>query len=408
MIEYALLFGLGFLAAGLTGLLASPAIHRSIVRYTEMRLKATLPLTAREVQAQKDMARAAYAAEAARIQQDLVKEREKTTGLMVRNDAVTREMAGIVHENVTLKSRIEDIKSEISKLREEAVADSLRLDELRAQLQEAARLSDAQTLQIDELVRRRDKVLFDLDNSKIDMAASITEAESLHARINGLRDERDGLRREIKTVTDRAKDLEYRLVREENKVMRLEERLEREQAAGAEKAASLERRVNEVSRLKQKIKDVNAEAREAYRALKLAGLTVPQKLSPYSALQDVASDNEDDGVKETDIHPVMERQPEKPVSAVSSVDLAALDEQIRNRNIALGQLLLHSADISKDNAIRGEIAGIAADMIALTAIREGEGSPLRSILSGDRLQKTSGRISLAERAADALFRDIGR
>ena len=62
MIEYALLFGLGFLTAAFLVFLVSPAVHRRIVWYTENRLKATMPLSPQEVRAQKDMARALYAA----------------------------------------------------------------------------------------------------------------------------------------------------------------------------------------------------------------------------------------------------------------------------------------------------------------------------------------------------------
>ena len=43
MIEYALLFGLGFLTAILAGLLLAPAIHRRIVKFTEDRILATMP-----------------------------------------------------------------------------------------------------------------------------------------------------------------------------------------------------------------------------------------------------------------------------------------------------------------------------------------------------------------------------
>ena len=67
MIEYALLFGLGFLTAAFLVFLVSPAVHRRIVWYTENRMRATMPLSPQEVRAQKDMVRALYAAENAKI-----------------------------------------------------------------------------------------------------------------------------------------------------------------------------------------------------------------------------------------------------------------------------------------------------------------------------------------------------
>ena len=55
MIEYALLFALGFLAATLAGLLIAPAVQKRVVKFTEKRMLATMPLSPQEVRAQKDM-----------------------------------------------------------------------------------------------------------------------------------------------------------------------------------------------------------------------------------------------------------------------------------------------------------------------------------------------------------------
>jgi hypothetical protein len=49
VIQFALLFGLGFLTAIFLVFLVAPAIHRRIVWFTEKRLRATMPLSAREV-----------------------------------------------------------------------------------------------------------------------------------------------------------------------------------------------------------------------------------------------------------------------------------------------------------------------------------------------------------------------
>jgi hypothetical protein len=75
MVEFVLLFALGFLTAILLGLFAAPAIHGRIVRFTERRLLATVPMSAAELRAARDMERAAHAVEAARGVMDLRKER---------------------------------------------------------------------------------------------------------------------------------------------------------------------------------------------------------------------------------------------------------------------------------------------------------------------------------------------
>ncbi|MCY0148189.1 hypothetical protein OEG84_10810 [Hoeflea sp. G2-23] len=66
MIEFVLLFALGFLAAALVALIIAPIIQRRVVTLTERRMRASVPLSAAEIRAEKDMARAAYAAENAR------------------------------------------------------------------------------------------------------------------------------------------------------------------------------------------------------------------------------------------------------------------------------------------------------------------------------------------------------
>ena len=56
--------------------LIAPAVHRRVVWFTEKRLNATMPLSPQEVRAQKDMARAPFAAENAKTEQALTQEGE--------------------------------------------------------------------------------------------------------------------------------------------------------------------------------------------------------------------------------------------------------------------------------------------------------------------------------------------
>ena len=51
MIEFVLLFALGFLAAALVGLIVAPIIQRRVVSLTERRIRASVPLSAAEIRA---------------------------------------------------------------------------------------------------------------------------------------------------------------------------------------------------------------------------------------------------------------------------------------------------------------------------------------------------------------------
>ena len=61
----------------------------------------------------------------------------------------------------------------------------------------------------------------------------------------------------------------------------------------------------------------------------------------------------------------------------------------------------------RDGAIREEIASIAANMLALTALNEGPSSPIRTLLADTAEKNPNDRISLADRAA-AIIADPER
>jgi hypothetical protein len=83
MIEYALLVMLGFCVAGLLALLIAPTIWNRAVRLTTKRLDATLPMSLSDIEADKDLLRAAYAIQIRRLEAGLTKARDKSAGQLV-------------------------------------------------------------------------------------------------------------------------------------------------------------------------------------------------------------------------------------------------------------------------------------------------------------------------------------
>jgi len=409
MIEFILLFGLGFLSAGLVALLIAPSIHRSIVRFTENRLRATMPLSPEEVRAQKDMVRAVLAAENARTSHDLVRERDKIAGLMVENNGLTRNLLQAVADKNDMVTAVEEMRQETQQLRNVIDEDNARIEAFKAAIANQDAELARQAQEINQLVRRRDALLAELDNLKIEHASNITQIENLNIKISSLRDERETARKDWKTSFERAKDLELRLVREENKVARLEEKLERETALVAEKSNNIERRTSEIARLKERLKETTWESREAARALKSAGLPVPAPSAKARPKTGAASKNEEERtVSKVEEAPVVEAKEEDVLETVfEPFDAARFADDVRARNNALTQVLLSSSDGSKDDALREEIAEIAAELIVLTAANEGPGSPVRASLAGAKPQSKTGRISLADRANSALNKNLG-
>jgi chromosome segregation ATPase len=397
VIEYALLFGLGFVAALLVGMLLAPAIHRRIVKFTEDRIMATVPVSPQELRAQKDMVRAEMAAAVARTGHDLKVERARAAQLSIANDQLSAEAARLYGENSDLKREIETLNHDMADLRASLRNEEIRLEQMREQLarqEESERQKDAR---IEELLHRINRLGIEIDNLKIDIATRDTEAESYRVRINALRDERETLREELKAATQRAKDAELKLAREENRVLRLEEQLNTAVSGNVDKDTIIERRVDEIKRLKERLKAANAEAREAARS---ARATANQRQS--GAKVKVSANND----KEASIVEVKEEPAEGQPSRIISAERAAqLVEDVRAKANAAADALAELDNPDDDERIREEIADIAAKMIAVTGQREGASSPIHKIISTKVASGREDRTSLSERASRLLHQD---
>lgn len=380
MIEYALLFALGFLAATLTGLLVAPAIQKRVVKFTEDRMKATMPLSPQEVRAQKDMARAAYAAENARLAQNLRRAREKHTLEIVRNEKLLAQAAAIGAENAELHAQIADMNIEAGDTRSSLRRTEMNSEQFRTALAAAEREIRGKAAEIEALHARINQLDAEIDNMKIDLATRDTAMENLKSRIGNLKDEREKLREDIKTATQNAKSMEMRLSREEGRVRQLETRLSRELASIADKDNAIERRITEINRLRDKVKTLTTENKEAVKAVRSTGLarTIAASRLPSGRADKVA---------------------------VPPIDIGALEEDVRNQGTALSERLLAAKSGANDDALREEMADLAGKMIVLTAAREGAGSPVHDLLATiDPGTDGDGR-SLARRVRDQISRD---
>ncbi|CAN7378842.1 hypothetical protein LJR251_002262 [Rhizobium rhizogenes] len=386
MIEFALLFGLGFLTAAFLAFLVAPAIHRRIVWFTEKRLKATMPLSPQEVRAQKDMARALFAAENAKTEQRLTQERDKGVALQIHNGKLLQEASRFAAESSELQTRIDDLEAEAGELRSRLRREESYISQLKSGVHTAEQTSTEKDADIDSLRKRMTKMAADADNLKIDLAARETELESLKLRINTLRDERDTLRQDLNQASQRAKDAELLLRQESDKARRLDERLNREIAGNADKEIAM-------ARLKEKLEAANGETRPAGRPPRAANLVSSAKRT------NGAKPPAEPAIMETADNNANASEPERTVED----DIAHMTEEVRNRAAALSDRLSKSRSPAHDQAMREEIAVIAANMVALTARREGDQSPIFDLLPKETIPAEQGaRLSLAHRAAALL------
>jgi chromosome segregation ATPase len=372
VIEYTLIFAMGFMAAALLVMLVAPAVHQRVVRYTENRLKATMPLSPQEIRAQKDMVRALYAAENAKTQHDLTREREKTIGLTLKNETLSGEAARLVAETKELKVQIEDMSTEAADLRSRLRRGDVEMSTMRETLKRVEIAAAAKDVELEDRAHRIARLISDIDTMRIEAMSRDTEIDTLKTRIQGMRDEREDLRRENKLLGKRAKDAELRLSQEEHKVLRLEDVLARDAAERADASSLVERRTRELRDLRAKLKTANAQLREAQRALREAGIAIPDAKDTPMPEDEIANSN-------------------------LATDTTALEYDIRRSQTALTERLLRAKASTEDDALREELGDIAAKMIVLTAAREGEQSVITDFVSpqsknGDKPKSLVDRV----------------
>ena len=382
MIEYILLFSLGFLTAVLVTVLVAPAIRRRIVHFTEHRIRATVPLSAAELRAQADMVRATYAAENAKLGVAVKRERDKGLAHELTADRLRSELKAAVSEAASLSDQITHLRTELEARGAEIGERDSELERARAEIQVRDALLAEAERRAQELGVEAEHLGGFVDYGKIDLAVRETEIENLRSTVNQLKGERDQLRNELKAAEQRARDAEFKMEESHGRVSSLKQRLDDEVARNAEMDESLDRRMRELEKLKEKLAGI---ARPAVAEVVAPPLEPEQHDEP---------------------EPVSIEVPE-PVNAAVEPEAVAMDqvkfaESIRNDARDVADQLANPADPSRDGELREEIASIAARMVALTATREGEDSPLMGVLEAANSDPGRGRISLAARAARAL------
>jgi predicted RNase H-like nuclease (RuvC/YqgF family) len=342
------------------------------------------------------MVRAEMAASMARTGHDLKLEREKALHAVVARDEMAVEAARLHSDNAGLVADIETMKTEAAELRSNLRNEEIVIANLRETISTAGQETREKDGRIEELLHRAYRLGVEVDNLKIELASRDTEIEGMKARVNGLRDERETLREDLRLMSSRAKEAERHLSREETKAKRLEEKLNEELTSSVDKDTILERRMGEISKLRDKIK--SGDGAKPVGVQTVIGKTVlidktglrsdPAPLDPAVTLAKSASA---DGSQ-------------APARMIDDGKASEIAESILLKSAALSDDLL-TFNPSKDDEMREELADIAARMVAVVGQGEGASSPIRAMISGKPAPGANGRISLAFRSRKILFPD---
>ena len=134
MIDIGMYVALGFLIASLLALMVAPAFWKRAVRLTRRRVEMTMPMSAADIQADKDQLRAEFAIELRRVEVALEKAKDKAARELVEANKRRVEISEINTELEGIKGRLNE-KENANRVLEQTIR--RRLPELEGRLKAA-------------------------------------------------------------------------------------------------------------------------------------------------------------------------------------------------------------------------------------------------------------------------------
>src|SRR5271156_1040362 len=185
MIEPVMYFGIGFLVAGLLGLLFVPLVHNRAVRLTMKRLEAATPLSITEIRADKDQLRAEFAMWTRRLEMSVEKMKTKTTTQLAelgkKTDAINQLKKELGEKTATifaLEARDRTLRDQLRATEEEFQLKSTSLHEAERQLAD-------KEAELTKLLGELSERSLIADGQRTEIAAFRTQVEAMKGSVAG-------------------------------------------------------------------------------------------------------------------------------------------------------------------------------------------------------------------------------
>jgi chromosome segregation ATPase len=346
VIEWIMVFSIGFLAAMLVALFFMPLVHRRAVRLTARRLEALTPMTAAEILAERDQLRAEFAMSVRRLEMSLEEMKTRAT-------AQSAELGRKCDAINWLKKELDERTATISALQARHDALSQRLEAAEG-VGERATDAESQRLELASARAQLEALHASVANyqraAKENEEHAAREQESAHAASRALVEARSRL----KALAARTAELERQLVAHSSEAERFTSQLKELERRGVAQDRLLAEGEAEIERLR-------AEAEAARRS-------EPRK--------DAASARGRAG------GPAGKHRAE--VARLEKELAGALEERGRLQAEVAGMKQDAEAGRTLERVetalLRERIQDVAAQVASLTAAMEGPGSPIESLL----------------------------
>jgi len=388
MIEPVMYFGIGFLVAALLGLLFVPLVHNRAVRLTMRRLEAATPLSIAEIRADKDQLRAEFAMSTRRLEMSVEQMKARTTGQLAdlgkKTDAINqlkRELGEKTATIFALETRGKNLRDQLHATEEEFAHKSNALREVERTL------ADKQA-ELGKLVAELGERSIMADSHRVELAALRTQVEAMKVSV--------GESERVVRAT------EERLARERGEAetaTKLSDEAHDKLEGLAARTGELERQLlvqtTETEVLNRRAQELEARLGDQGRLLAEREFEATRLRGDLEAASKV----------EAELREQLENAGGRGTGIVDKfrADIAQLEAQLATSMDERSKLQREIATMKREtettwaaerveNALlRERINDVAAEVARLTAVLEGPGSPIESMLADAVPELRSGR-----------------
>lgn len=413
MIQSILFFTLGFLTSGFLALMVAPAVWRRAVSLTRRRLEASLPLSANEIQADKDRLRAEFAMSTRRLEMSVKSFREKATAQIIEINRNREELARLAEERVQRDKAILELEAKAGDLRVELHSREDQLQRLSSRLTEADRVLEERARDIEKLGQMYDEATLTASNRQIELVSRETEYDRLSGSVGSLQSERKEAERRMREVAAENKAAQEALKDERKRSAEIDRKLERLVATVSDREDKLARREKELSRIRDEMKatarsgtDLESKLTQAQAdRMKLEAEVADLQLQMSTLLSRGTGGDVEKAIESL--------QKERARQGERLNVLLRENKKLRSELEAMERTKAGDWDAERrDSALlREQINDLAAEVVNLTSMLDGPNSPIKQILanaevsgSGDeagRIVSLADRVKALQKAASA-------
>lgn len=366
---------------------------------TRIRLEQAMPLTLAELQAEKDQLRATHAVEVRKLEvrkEKLKKETGKLTiALNRRRDELFK-----ANEDLTLKNeQIVELKSETAKRVAES-EDLRNLNEaLDQQLTSAHTELEGRAARIAELEGRYQAAIDDFDGQKIEIVARESRLDTARDETRKMREvarrTKDALDKqgiELKLALENADTQKKQVATQKRKVTLL-------QSSIADLESKLERRNNDLARLRERVGKPGAALKEAEEEIDRLHDLLAARPAPNSSQETNPGMSQDSGPDSGQTSNDTPNKLQEQAATLNRVEAENKALKIELATLKLATTGGAEALEREHKALRDMVANLAARITANVAEAQEPGSPIDEALTQESASEIAARdvLTLADR-----------